>query len=249
MNKLLLILMIIVISLTGCSGNNMAQESLEQGSLALKKGDYSLAKASFELSINNGLKKDRDKVEDLILIIDNYFKAKEAFLEGDIFKAKKYIETIPKAYKEYDIGNEIDLLKGKIRDYEDLKDSLEDHLDSLEGLIEEENIIMAFKTIEIIKEMKLDSQEEARFLDLIKSYNDLVIETENRKKIIVKSDGSTYLDLEPNEKLYYVVDLDMELSEEDMFRYYEDRNKIPFYIIDLESGEEYIFDPSGSLED
>lgn len=249
MNKRVLILMIVIISLTGCTGNNIADKSLEQGKLALARRDYCTAKASFELSVDNGLKKDKEKVEELILIIDNYFKSKEVFLEKDIFNVKKYLNSIGDSYKEYNIRDEIDSLKGEIRDYEESKNDLSEYLDTLEGLIEEENTVMAFKIIKKIEKMDLSDEEENRFLDLIDSYNRFIIESESKEKIIHKEKESNVVEIEEIEKLYYVVDLDMELNEEDMFKYYSDRGEIPFYIVDLDTNEEFIFDPNGFLDD
>ena len=110
-----LVLVLASCSLIGGSANY--KEGLE----ALNDGDYEYAEECFEEAIQNG--ESAKKLEKLYDIVSNYNNAQSSIDEDDYYSAKQYFDLIPKAYRAYEIKDDIDDMKDIMEEYEDNVDS------------------------------------------------------------------------------------------------------------------------------
>lgn len=132
------IIMTMSILLIGCS-SKVGKEAVEQGKLAMAQKEYDKALGSFKLAEDEGIK-DED-VRNLVQILDTYIQSNKLFEEGKLSQAQELIGKINENYINYDIKDDVDELKTKITESEDLIKKYDEILILIEeGSLEEAKV-------------------------------------------------------------------------------------------------------------
>lgn len=110
MKKLILIVTMVAVLLTqaACTSST-AKKAIEQSKLSMANSDYTAALNYLQLAQSEG--SDDDEINEMILILENYIKAKEEFDEINMDGAAEALNAIPDSYKNYTIAEDIESLK------------------------------------------------------------------------------------------------------------------------------------------
>lgn len=226
--KILLIIIVLVLALTGCSGDSTTKKALEEGKKALSSREYDKAIGLFELAAKE---KSGEEAKKIVKIIKDYKEGLKLFEENNLEEAKKRIDKIDKDYKKYAIKKDVDKLKGDIKkrieveveiqkkmqeiedliaaaNYTDAKLKIEELLNSNQELNksqrEQLDIDMKKSDEEIQKLKEKEEQEKAQKIEKSKSYQMSVAEAKEVMKRYLKASNSDYPNyLETHEVVYF----------------------------------------------
>ena len=115
MKKIIMIMAVVMILFTqaACSGG-IEKKALEQSKLSMASSDYTAALNYLQLAKNEG--SNSQEINEMILILENYLKAKDEFDKINMDGATEALNKIPESYKSYTIASDIDSLKQSVAD-------------------------------------------------------------------------------------------------------------------------------------
>lgn len=243
---------------------NTEYSHIELAQVYIKEKNYT--KAIEEL--NSELKENPKSVEGTSLrnIVQNYISAKKLYDEGKYSESKNTLSNIDKNYVKYKyIKDDVDYLTASINEYYTMKAEYIKLKDDIVTLIAGKRYIEAMELITKVEAFKLN-EEEIKYVSQLK--NKIQEEQSNQSKISSStSDAKSTNTSQNNNKSsaknttkskgvekgkYYVPKFNKYANSEDgLFELYNNPSNdyAPFDYIDIETGNEYFFNPASVKAD
>lgn len=157
------IIFAIFVNVYGCTSK--VNTYIQEGKLALNNAEYNDALDDFNKALNED--KENNEAKNLRDIIIKYDEAKNLYEENNLESALKAIESTPKEYKDYNIRNELGVLKDKIIIKLGNREKVDEEIENAENLIKNNEYREAKDIIKMIKNKDLNSVQEEKIEDII----------------------------------------------------------------------------------
>lgn len=178
-NNIFIVFVVIVFMTVGCAGST-AQRAIKESKNFMNNGDYEAALGYLNIAKNEGA--DNDEIDEMILIIENYNKAMNAFNEDNISEANEAIGAVPESYKNYGIAGDVDILKNKIIAQQTIMSDIDLQISGTKKLIADGDYVSAQENIKelYVKELTEEQKKQVDEMDkTIKSANSKINEAAN----------------------------------------------------------------------